>query len=167
MTAGKQQPGQAPLAIVLMVVCVGLAACGGSTNSQDKGASAGAGSAETGPLRPGSNVKQASTGPSASSTGPLSTAVGGQSANGRSRPVQAGASKTAAVREALTKFAACLHQRGVDVPISQNSRSGAALNIKGIDTGATRFKAAWAKCRGAVDVGRVFHKLQAGLRSAT
>jgi hypothetical protein len=138
MRTGKQRSGRSALVIVLMVVCVGLAACGGSTSSQAKGASAGAGSGRTGPLRSDARLKRASMG-----------------------------AGTAAVRGALTKFAACLHRSGVDVPISRSSRGGAALDIKGIDTSGTRFKAAWVKCRGAVDMGRAFHKFQAGVRPAT
>jgi hypothetical protein len=102
-----------------------------------------------------------------SSTTSTGKAVGGQPANGPSSSVRAGHSKTATVRQALTKFAACLRQAGVDIPLSQNSRGSTALNIKGINTSSARFKTAWVKCRGAVDVGRAFHKLGANARSAT
>jgi hypothetical protein len=34
--------------------------------------------------------------------------------------------------------------------------SGTALNTHGIDTNSARFKAAWAKCRRSVDLGRSY-----------
>ena len=61
-------------------------------------------------------------------------------------------------RQALTKFAACLRQNGVNLPAPNTSGKGPVFSTKGIDTSSPQFKAAEAKCRSA---------LLGGLRSGT
>jgi hypothetical protein len=48
---------------------------------------------------------------------------------------------------ALTKYAACLRENGVDVPKPNTSGKGPVFDTKGIDTSSAAFKKAQAKCR--------------------
>jgi len=48
---------------------------------------------------------------------------------------------------ALTKFATCLRQNGVNVPAPNTSGKGPVFDTKGIDTSSSQFKTAEAKCQ--------------------
>jgi hypothetical protein len=61
-------------------------------------------------------------------------------------------------RQALTKFAACLRQNGVNLPPPNTSGKGPVFSTKGINTSSPQFKAAEIKCRST---------LLGGLRSGT
>ncbi len=50
-------------------------------------------------------------------------------------------------RAALTKYAACLRQSGIDIPAPNTSGKGPIFNTKGIDTSSAKFRAATMKCR--------------------
>ncbi len=65
-------------------------------------------------------------------------------------------------RQALTSFAACLRQNGINIPTPNTSGNGPIFDTKGIDTTSPKFKAATAKCRPALLAG-----LRSGARSGT
>ena len=48
---------------------------------------------------------------------------------------------------ALSKFAACMRENGVNVPAPNTSGKGPIFDTKGIDTASSQFKAAESKCR--------------------
>ena len=52
-----------------------------------------------------------------------------------------------AFKAALTKFATCLRQNGINVPAPNTSGSGPVFDTKGIDTSSAQFKAAETKCQ--------------------
>jgi hypothetical protein len=54
---------------------------------------------------------------------------------------------TPAFKQALAKFAACMHESGVDVPKANTSGTGPVFNSKGLDTSSPKFRAAETKCR--------------------
>jgi hypothetical protein len=53
-------------------------------------------------------------------------------------------------RQALAKYAECLRQNGVNVPLPNTSGKGPVFNTKGINTSSPQFRAATMKCRGAL-----------------
>jgi hypothetical protein len=54
---------------------------------------------------------------------------------------------SAAGRQALAKFAACMSENGVKIPAPNTSGKGPIFNTKGIDTASAKFKEAESKCR--------------------
>jgi len=54
--------------------------------------------------------------------------------------------KSPVVAQALTKFAACMRENGVNVPAPNTSGIGPVFNAKGIDTTSPQFHAAESKC---------------------
>jgi len=52
-----------------------------------------------------------------------------------------------AFKQALTKFAACMRENGVNVPEPNTSGKGPIFDTKGIDTASAQFRAAESKCR--------------------
>ncbi|MGA9286352.1 MAG: hypothetical protein WBV85_13025 [Solirubrobacteraceae bacterium] len=50
-------------------------------------------------------------------------------------------------KAALTKYAACLRQNGIDIPAPNTSGKGPIFSTKGIDTSSAKFRAATLKCR--------------------
>jgi hypothetical protein len=60
---------------------------------------------------------------------------------------KAGGVNSASARAALTKYAACLRENGVNVPEPNTSGNGPVFNTKGIDTSSSTFKAAQSKCQ--------------------
>ena len=61
-----------------------------------------------------------------------------------------------AFKAALTKFAACMRENGVNVPAPNTSGNGPVFNTKGIDTSSSQFRAAESKCRS--DLTSAFHR---------
>jgi hypothetical protein len=59
-----------------------------------------------------------------------------------------------AIKQALAKFAACMHENGVDIPKANVSGKGPIFNSKNLNTSSAKFKAADAKCQG--DLGGAF-----------
>ena len=53
-------------------------------------------------------------------------------------------------KAALAKFATCLRQNGVNVPVPNTSGKGPVFDTKGIDTSSPQFKAAEVKCQSAL-----------------
>jgi hypothetical protein len=53
----------------------------------------------------------------------------------------------ATARAALSKFAQCMRENGVNLPAPNTSGKGPVFNTKGIDTSGSTFKAAETKCR--------------------
>jgi hypothetical protein len=64
---------------------------------------------------------------------------GGFGASGRFR--------SPAFTQALTKFAACMRENGVNLPAPNTSGSGPVFNTTGVDTKSPQFTSALAKCR--------------------
>jgi hypothetical protein len=54
---------------------------------------------------------------------------------------------TPAFKQALAKFAACMHENGIAVPKANTSGKGPIFNSQGLNTSSTKFRAAEAKCR--------------------
>lgn len=54
---------------------------------------------------------------------------------------------SATARAALTKYAECLRENGVNVPAPNTSGKGPVFNTKGIDTSSEAFKTAQKKCQ--------------------
>ncbi|MGP0100525.1 MAG: hypothetical protein ACLPUT_02750 [Solirubrobacteraceae bacterium] len=59
----------------------------------------------------------------------------------------AGGFNSAAGKQALAKFAACMSENGVKIPAPNTSGNGPIFNTKGIDTASAKFREAEAKCR--------------------
>jgi hypothetical protein len=55
-----------------------------------------------------------------------------------------------AFRTALTKYGDCLRENGIKLPAANTSEKGSVFDTKGINTSSKQFKAAAAKCRGAL-----------------
>ena len=55
--------------------------------------------------------------------------------------------KNPAYLAALTKFAACMRENGVNVPAPNTSGNGPIFDTKGIDTHSAQFEAAEKKCQ--------------------
>lgn len=53
-------------------------------------------------------------------------------------------------KAALTKYAACLRQNGVDIPAPNTSGKGPIFSTKGIDTSSAKFRTATMKCRASL-----------------
>jgi hypothetical protein len=53
-------------------------------------------------------------------------------------------------KAALTKYATCLRQSGINVPAPNTSGNGPIFNTKGINTRSSQFRTASAKCRGVL-----------------
>lgn len=62
----------------------------------------------------------------------------------------AGGLNTAAGKQALAKFAACMRSNGVNVPEPNTSGNAPVFNDKGINTASAKFKAAATKCHSAL-----------------
>ncbi len=56
--------------------------------------------------------------------------------------------KSPAYKAALTKFAACMRENGVNVPAPNTSGNGPVFDTKGINTASAQFRTAELKCRG-------------------
>jgi hypothetical protein len=117
--------------VALLLVCLGLAACGGSAGGSQGG------------------VVSASA---------VSTTGRDQAPSGPPIPARGKRLSNPAFRQTLTKFVVCLQKHGAAVPTPSTSGSGPVLNTKAIDTSSAKFKAAWARCRGSVDLGSAFNK---------
>ncbi len=68
--------------------------------------------------------------------------------------------KSPAYLAALSKFAACMRENGVNVPAPNTSGKGPIFDTKGIDTASSQFKAAESKCRS--DLTGAFRRGSAG-----
>ena len=59
--------------------------------------------------------------------------------------------KNPAYLAALTKFAACMHENGVNVPAPNTSGNGPIFDTKGLDTKSAQFEAAQKKCQSTLN----------------
>lgn len=181
--------GSRPAAIALLILllaCIGLAACGGSSTKSSTGAAAArasstaAQSGATGPrgafaarfaamreclakngitlpTRPrgtrGGFLGGAGGGPqlpkgvSRAQYEAAAKKCGGFPARGRFAGGAAARFKSPAFKAALTKFAACLRENGVNIPAPNTSGKGPIFNTKGINTASAKFRSAQSKCR--------------------
>jgi hypothetical protein len=182
------------VAFGLLLACLGLAACGGSSSTTSTSANASAtaprsapGAGATGPSgtrfkavreclqkngitlpqRPPGQRGGRPGGPS----GPGGFLGGGgtgapQLPNGVTRAqLQAALKKcgagdrfqrrggrlqSPAYQAALTKFAACMRENGVNIPAPNTSGNGPIFSTKGLNTASAQFRSAELKCRGAL-----------------
>jgi len=186
----------ATAALILLLTCLGLAACGNSSKSSTTDTTAAASTSTSGTSAPGS----AGTTPGGRGTGAFGkrfTAVREclqkdgitlpQRTPGQHRPGAAGGFlgggagapplpkgvtraqyeaalkkcgggrfagggagsarfKSPVFKAALTKFASCLRENGVNVPPPNTSGTGPIFNTKGINTASAQFKTAESKC---------------------
>jgi hypothetical protein len=169
-----------PLAAVVAVACIGLAACGSSKSSP--GTTARAATSTGAPGAPGPLGAPGRAG-APGAPGDRSTALREcLQKNGITLPKRGpgaaslqlpkGASRaryTAALKkcagtlfkgkrssngsgrlQALTKFAACMRQNGANLPAPNASGKGPVFNTKGLDTSSAQFRSAVAKCQRAL-----------------
>jgi hypothetical protein len=62
---------------------------------------------------------------------------------------------SAAIKQALAKFSACMRENGVAIPKANTSGKGPIFNAKDLNTSGAKFKTAESKC--AKDLGGAFH----------
>jgi hypothetical protein len=74
---------------------------------------------------------------------------GGNNFGAGSRPNGPGFSRanSPVFRQALTNYAACLRQNGVNLPAPNTSGKGPVFSTKGINPSSPQFRAAATKCR--------------------
>jgi len=77
---------------------------------------------------------------------------GGGGGGGGGRFLRSGAARfnSPVFRQALAKYASCLRQNGVNVPVPNTSGKGPVFSTKGLNTSSPQFKTATTKCRGAL-----------------
>ncbi|HEY2141488.1 MAG TPA: hypothetical protein VGG98_05455 [Solirubrobacteraceae bacterium] len=175
-----------PLAAAVAVACIGLAACGSSKSSSSTAARTAASTSAAGaPGTPGPPGKAGTPGTPGGRFAALREclqksgitlpqrapgAASLQPPKGVSRAQYAAALKKCAGTlfkgrrspngsgrlQALTKFAACMRQSGVNVQAPNTSGKGPIFSAKGLDTNSAQFKSAFAKCRAALisNIGR-------------
>lgn len=159
----------------MLLVCLGIAACGGSskgtssqaaatTTSSTTGAGAGRG-ARLGALREclqkdGITLPKRTPGQGPGGGGFLGGGAGAQLPKGVTRAqfeaalkkcggnfLRRGRQLSSPARiQALTKFAACMRANGVNLPAPNTSGNGPVFNTKGIDPSSAKFRQADAKC---------------------
>jgi hypothetical protein len=69
---------------------------------------------------------------------------------GPNRPPASSAIRNPVFRQALGKFAACMRQKGVNIPAPSSSGSGPIFSTKGINTSGPQFTSAAKACRGVL-----------------
>jgi len=55
-----------------------------------------------------------------------------------------------AFKQALTKYAECLRQNGINLPAPNTSGKGPIFSTKGVNTASPQFRAATMKCRASL-----------------
>jgi hypothetical protein len=71
-----------------------------------------------------------------------------------------GSFNSPAGKQALAKFATCMHENGVNVPAPNTSGKGPIFDAKGLDTSSAKFRTAEAKCR--IDLQGLFRARPGG-----
>ena len=191
---------------ILVLACMGLSACGGSSGSSSnaaataastsgsaagastgttstggsstQGTAAGAGRRRFGAIReclqkngvtlpqrtpgsgaPGGGFPGAGGGPTlpkgvtrAQFEAAMKKCGGGNFGARSGRPGGAGfrRANSPVFKAALTKYAACLRQNGIDIPAPNTSGNGPIFSTKGIDTSSAKFRSATLKCRASL-----------------
>ena len=174
LPSSRRRPRRLLAGVAIGLAAVVLAACGSSgqssssstTNSADKSPSASS-SSRFASLRAclqkqGINLGSASPGAQAGNGGPPGAGGGFKLPEGVSQSKFQEALKkcgagfpggarrgfnSATARVALTKYAACMRENGVNLPAPNTSRSGPVFNTKAIDTSSAAFKSAQQKCQ--------------------
>jgi len=72
--------------------------------------------------------------------------------------------QSAAVVQALAKFAACMRENGVNVPAPNTSGKGPIFNTKGLNTTGSAFRTAVTKCASKLAGARRAHPGATGAR---
>lgn len=127
---------------ILALTCFGLTACGGSSGSSTKTTTTSA------PKIAGATSTGAATTPSTTTSTSNPTSTPRPTARTQGAPGAAGVGQRAQVfRHALTKYAVCLRQNGVNMPAPNTSGKGPIFSTKGINTSSPQFRAATMKCR--------------------
>jgi hypothetical protein len=187
--SNRRPPAATAVVLGLLLACLGLAACGGSSKTSSTSANAAAttpagtgtskGTAGTGAARfkamreclqkemqkdgitlPNRTPGQRPGGPGG--RGGFLGAGGPQLPKGVTRAQYEAALKkcgggggvarrgkafdSPAFKQALTKFAACMRENGVNVPAPDTSGKGPVFDTKGIDTASSQFRTAEMKC---------------------
>jgi hypothetical protein len=88
-----------------------------------------------------------------------SSKTASSSANASAATTTTGAKGPA--KRALTKFATCMRESGVDFPLPNTSGKGPIFSAKGVDVRSTKFRVAEVKCRGDL-LGAFAHRRDAG-----
>lgn len=144
---------------VLLLTSAGLVACGGSSGSgshTSSGAPSATGAGTTSASGSASNAASgatASTSKAANGTPGSSQSALGKAAAARQallrrkRPVAPTTPAASRFRQALIRFASCLRQNGVDIPVPSSKGNGPLLNTRGVKTNTPQFRAASTKCR--------------------
>ncbi len=135
--------------VVIVVLSVALlAGCGSSSNTSPSSTNASAATATTG----------------AATTGATSTGTKAAKGPNAGHFKRAGARVSSpAFKAALTKFATCLRQNGVNLAPPNTSGNGPIFSTKGVNTASAQFRTAERKCSATLRAGL---KASAGARSA-
>jgi hypothetical protein len=157
-------------ALVLVLACLALSACGGSSNTGTSARSASTGTASSPQLKglarrfeavrecmQRNGVKLSSTGilgglPKGVSRAAYTAALkkcGGAKAGGIAG-APAGRAGSPAYRRAVLAFSACLRAQGLAVPAPNTSGEGPIFDSKGLDTTSAKYKAAQSHCAGTL-----------------
>jgi len=107
-------------ALIALLACLGLAACGGSSSTSK-------------------STMSTSTSTNANAAKTSTTPGHPQAARRRFG--------SPAFRAALTAFAACMRSNGVKLSAPDTSGTGPVFSTKGVNTASAAFKAASAKCQ--------------------
>jgi hypothetical protein len=128
--------------VALTVATLGLSACGGSTKSASSHTNTAVTS--TASTTSASTPTTGSGSSSGSAAKPPGGAPGRTSAGASPAPQSPGAAR---FKDALSKFAACLRQNGVNIPAPNTSGKGPVFSTKGLQTNTPKFRQATTKCR--------------------
>ena len=162
VAGGSHRGGRSVIALaVVVLVWIGIAACGGSSGGKsavDSTRATSTGSEERPSLgRDG----QPAAGRSHARVG-----RGSSGGNPEGMPVAGPHGSDLAFRRRLVRFAACLRHGGVKVPPTHLSSRGSELDATGFNVSSARARATWTRCRGAIG-GTFFHRPPAGARPSS
>jgi hypothetical protein len=166
----------AAAAVTILLVSLGIAACGGSSTGTSSQAATTAASTATGPTTTGRRARFGALRECLQKDGvtlpkrtPGQTPGGGLLGGGGGVQLPKGVSRaqfetalkkcgganfarrapalsTPARIQALTKFAACMRASGINLPAPNTSGNGPVFSTKGLDLSSARFRQAEAKC---------------------
>ena len=166
----------APLVMAAILAAVALAACGSSNSSSTSTKATASTSSQknrfaalqeclkkqgvTLPSRPSGSAGGPGAGaptgaPPSGGTGGFKPPEGGSQSKlqeaikkcGGGVPGTGARPNSAAAKSALTKYASCMREGGVNLPTPNTSGKGPVFDTKGIDTSSSTFKSAQKKCQ--------------------
>ena len=160
LNSNRRKPAVSAAAVlVLLLACLGLAACGSSSGSSSSTTSASAPATTT-------TGATGAKGPNADRFAAIRECLQKngitlpQRTPGQRRPPGGAGGflgggggarfKSPAFQAALVKFASCMRANGINMPAPNTSGSGPIFSTKGLNTASAQFKAAEAKCSGAL-----------------